>query len=878
MSDPPHPAMSPERWQEVKAAVAEALGRTPAERAAYLDRVCGGDAELRREMESLLAASDAAGDFLARPAIEELELQATADSDAALPARLAALLGDRYALEGELGGGGMARVFVATERALDRRVVIKLLRPDLAAGLSVDRFKREIAFAARLQHANIVPLLSAGEADGLPYYTMPFVEGRSLRARLEQDGEMDMSEVVAVLRDVARALAYAHAHGVVHRDIKPDNVLIAGGAAVVTDFGIAKALSAARTTIGGPKAHGSHATLTQVGTTLGTPAYMAPEQAAGDSDVDEHADVYALGCTAYELLTGRPPFRAGSTPRLLAAHVFEQPVPVTDVRPAVPLPLAATVMRCLEKDPAARPSAADVARSLDAGVPTGSTPASVDTTPLPAVAADGSARRRRLALLGGLLAMAAAAPLVARVGRSPSSVAEGPRTLAVLPLGILGGDTANAYFASGLADELTNALARIEGLRVTPPTAVGTADTLGNREIARRLGVAALLDGSVQRAGERLRVRVRLVSGEGGHVLWSHEYDRPVTDVFAMQADIADSVAASLRVTLNGATQARVASASGTRNADAYLLYLEGRYAAAQYTEPDLRRAVALYGQAIERDSAFARAWAGAADAWASLAGEFLPPHEALPPARAAARRALALDATLAESHIALGNVLLLAWDAAGAAAAFERAVALDPDAASAHYYAASALLPLGRVDGALDHASTAHRLDPAQPAYLTAVAVAHLRAGRHDSAATVARRAFALDSTFTHALTVLGDALRLRGAPREALDAYARRGPAQTAYDLVGPALARVALGQPEEARRTITELMALGSRQHAPDDVMAMIHAHLGAHDRAFAALERAYAARSAGLVSLATDPDWAPLRDDPRFTDLVRRVAGR
>ena len=267
-------------------------------------------------------------------------------------------LGDAYHLERELGGGGMSRVFVADEKRLDRKVVVKVLSPDLAQGLSAERFEREIRTVAGLQQANIVPVLTAGDTDGLPFYTMPFVEGESLRARLAR-GPLAVAEVVSVLKDVSKALAYAHQRGVVHRDIKPDNVLISGGTAVVTDFGIAKAISAARTGDGG-------ATLTQVGTSIGTPAYMAPEQAAGDAGIDHRADIYALGAMAYELLTGQLVFPDRTAPRMLAAHMSEEPRPLGELRADVPAPLAELVMRCLAKDPANRPqSAGDVVRVLE---------------------------------------------------------------------------------------------------------------------------------------------------------------------------------------------------------------------------------------------------------------------------------------------------------------------------------------------------------------------------------------------------------------------------------------------------------------------------------------------------------------------------------
>jgi eukaryotic-like serine/threonine-protein kinase len=272
--------------------------------------------------------------------------------------QLQSSLSGSYTIDQELGGGGMSRVFVAEETRLGRKVVVKVLSPELAASLSTERFEREIRLAASLQQANIVPVLTAGETDGLPYYTMPYVDGQSLRARLSNGAPaLPMDEAISVLRDVARALAYAHDRGIVHRDIKPDNVLMSGGAAVVTDFGIAKAIAAARTNSGS-------ATLTQVGTSIGTPAYMAPEQAAGD-DVDHRADLYSLGCMAYELLTGRVPFHGRTPQRMLAAHMSESPQPVSELRTDVPPRLASLLARLLEKDPAMRPqSASEVLQEL----------------------------------------------------------------------------------------------------------------------------------------------------------------------------------------------------------------------------------------------------------------------------------------------------------------------------------------------------------------------------------------------------------------------------------------------------------------------------------------------------------------------------------
>jgi serine/threonine-protein kinase len=337
----------------------------------------------------------------------------------ALQQQLQTTLGDAYRLESELGGGGMSRVFVAHETALGRKVVIKVLLPELAASVSVDRFRREIQLAAQLQHPHIVPLLSAGEFGGLPYFIMPFVTGESLRARVTRSGELPIPESIRILRDVVSALAYAHSFGVIHRDIKPDNVLISGGVAVVTDFGVAKAVSASS---GG---HTSIA-LTTMGVALGTPAYMAPEQASGDQNVDHRADIYALGVTAYEMLTARVPFLGRTTQATLAAHVLEMPEPIERLRPVIPPALGALVMSCLAKRPADRPQAAsDVLNSLDAiATPgSGSVPTTVVTVPRPIVAP----RKNRPILAAGVatvLVVAGALWMLQRAG-TPSSAAIG---------------------------------------------------------------------------------------------------------------------------------------------------------------------------------------------------------------------------------------------------------------------------------------------------------------------------------------------------------------------------------------------------------------------------------------------------------------------
>ena len=500
-------------------------------------------------------------------------------------ARLQAALGDSYRVERELGGGGMSRVFLAHDLELSRDVVVKVLPEDVAEVISRERFRREVLLSANLQHPNIVGVIASGDAQGLPYFVMPFVEGESLRARLTAKGAMSVPHTVSVLRDVARALAFAHERGIIHRDIKPDNVLLAGGAAIVADFGVAKALATARQRKDHP-----HGTITSAGISLGTPAYMAPEQVAGDPATDHRADLYALGAMTYEMLTGRTPFQGRPVTELMQAHLVERPEPMSAVRTGIPAALDALVMRCLEKDPARRPAdAGEILRLLeDPAVVSGS----VTSSAMRSMALPSAAPRVRPWLAAAVLAVVVATlvtvALLAR--RSPvvteaSAPAAAPvvaRGVAVLPMVSVSPDSSDAYLALGMTDEITSALSRVPGLRVASRSAASVAQSAGGAvsDVARRLGVAFLLEGTVQRSGDRLRVAVRLVDANDGFSAWSEVYDRSTADLLAVQADIASQIAAAVSEDVNGAG---TAGASGdnegeTRDPDAYNDYLRGHY------------------------------------------------------------------------------------------------------------------------------------------------------------------------------------------------------------------------------------------------------------------------------------------------------------
>ena len=797
------------------------------------------------------------------------------DADASdLRQHLSRALGSAYDLERELGGGGMARVFVARDTRLGRRVVVKVLHPDMAAGVSATRFEREITLAAGLQHPHIISLHAAGEVTGLPYYTMPFVEGESLRARITREGVLPIASSVRLIRELADALDYAHRRGIVHRDLKPENVLLSEGHAVVADFGIAKALAAATRERDGGAGAGTSATAT--GMVLGTPAYMAPEQAAGDPATDHRADLYSLGVIAYELLTGAHPFAGRSLHALVVAHLTETPEPLAARRSDVPPALSALVMRLLAKRPLDRPaSAAEVMAEIDsvnAPPPTGSQVA--------------ARRRRTVALLAGIavLLVAGVAAVVMRRNGAPATSAQSadttkalaPKSVAVLPLINAGGDTADAYFAAGMTDELTSALARVPGLRVASRSAASLIDTrqaVDVRDAGRRLNVRTVLAGRVRRQGTQLRLNMELVDVGSGAQLWSETYERDNRDAFRVQNEIARAIASALRVQLAGGT---APAQRGTESAEAHDLVLRARYQANLYTAASLARAVALYHQALTIDSTYADAWSGLAEAWGRTADEFVPASEAIPHLRAAVARALALDSTLADAHAQYGG-LLGYYDRKYAAADREyvRALTLDSTLTSAAADYSNILNASGRRDSAAAVLLRAQRIDPLSPylAYWAPINFVYLnRPADARAACSVAAEVSAVlgHRCDTHLLFAEGHYAAL-------IDTLAGESmPTPWTHAFRAAALSRLRR-QPEAKREA--ELVELAARRHYLDErIPAGMYAAMGDADRAIAWLERGFTSNAAIIAYMNIDNRLAPLRPDPRFQALLRRAGLR
>jgi len=531
----------------------------------------------------------------------------------------------------------MATVFLAQDTKHHRPVALKVLHPELAATLGSERFLREIQIAARLQHPHILPLYDSGQADSLLYYVMPYVEGESLRDRLNHEKQLPVEDAVRIGRDMAAALDYAHRHGVVHRDIKPENVMLHEGEAIVTDFGIAKAVSAA----GGES-------LTQIGMAVGTPAYMSPEQASGEREPDGRSDIYSLGCVLYEMLTGSAPF-TGATVQALIMKRFTDPVPsVRAARSIVTADLEQVVTKSLARDPTDRFETANlVVHAL--GSPKVVTP---HATPL-------------------------ATPITAT-----------KKSIAVLPFVDMSPERDQEYFTDGIAEEILNSLNKVQALRVAARTSSfafkGKNEDIG--EIGRKLKVATVLEGSVRKAGNRLRVTAQLVDVAGGYHIWSERYDRELEDVFAVQDEIAENIVRALRVVLSE-DERRAIETIRPDNVQAYDYYLRGRQFFHQFREKGLQFARRMFARAIEVDPEYARAFAGVADCSSMLYHYWDASEANLEQADSASRDALKLDPELAEAHASRGLALTLSRQYDAARQEFETAIRLDPKLYEGYYY-----------------------------------------------------------------------------------------------------------------------------------------------------------------------------------------------
>ena len=698
-------------------------------------------------------------------------------------------LGDRYTIENELGRGGMATVYRARDPRHNRNVAVKVLNSDIAAALGTERFLQEIKTVASLTHPHIVTVHDSGETGGVLFYVMPLIEGESLRERIAREGQVSPAETARMTRTIASALDFAHRHGVVHRDIKPENIMLLEGEPLILDFGIAKAISAA----GGE-------TLTRTGIAIGTPAYLSPEQASGETQLDGKSDQYSLACVVYEMLSGQPPFTASTPQGVIAKRFSEAPKPLPS-RVNVPAEASEVVLRALSLDPAQRyASVSEFARALESAI--------------------------------------------------PSEVSESSRrSIAVLPFTNMSADADNEFFTDGITEEIINALTKVRALDVASRTSAfafkGSKDDIG--AIGRKLKVHTVLEGSVRKAGSRLRISTQLIDVATSFQLWSERYDREMEDVFEIQDEIATSIVNALKVVLTEKEEKAMKKVP-TQSVRAYEYYLRGRQLFHQRTANSLDAAEELYRRAIALDPDYALAFAGLADCSCFRFFEQGGGDEALAQAESASRRALKLDPELAEAHASRGLALTYQRRFDEAVEEFERAIDLDSTLYEGPWYYARSLQTQGKLEEAVTYyeRAAALRVDDYQALIFAGICYRTLGKGdeetrANDRALAAIDRALALNPSDSRALYLGANVLHDRGET----------------------------IKSEEWIRRAV---------QSDPTNPLMLynvgcFYALLGKTELSLDHLERATELGMRNVDWLLTDPDLESVRSDPRFEALIR-----
>jgi serine/threonine-protein kinase len=735
----------------------------------------------------------------------------------------AATLAGRYTIEREIGHGGMATVYLAEDRRHGRKVALKIMRPDVASTLGAERFLREVRLAAQLSHPHIVPLIDSGESDGVLFYVTPYAPGGSLADRLGCDGRLPVADALRIARDVGMGLDYVHRSGYVHRDVKPANILFADGHALLGDFGIAYAVR-----------DRDHESITGAGVVIGTPEYMSPEQASGDRDLESQSDIYSLACVVYEMLAGTPPFAGNSARATMVRQVTETPAPLRAARPDAPATVERALARALAKDPRERP-------------PT--VPAFID-----ALETEGL--------------------------EGEHYFASRTRSIAVLPFVNVSPDRENEYFSDGITDELINALAGVEGLQVASRTSVFSLKGKPQdvRAIGSLFGVSEVLEGTVRRMGDRIRIGAQLTSTQDGRLIWSQRYDRELVDVFALQDEIARTIVDALRA--GSFTELPDPRPNRyTTNVRAYGYYLKGRYAWNKRTQEGVREAIDFFERAIAEDPGYALAYAGLSDSYAlHVDYRNVPVREGLERAKEYARKAIALDDTVAEAHASLAWCLFIyGWEWEESARESRRAIELDPRYPSAHQWYTFLLASQGRLDDAVASAQRAIELDPASVSGRRSLAWANYYARRYDQARFHAQRAIAMNPTAEESYRIMGLALAQSGQLGEAesviREAMELPGSSIYARAVLGYVLARA--GEEAKARSLLDALEAEAAGGYVSPVAFSTLYIGLRDHDRAMDWLERACDERRGWLAYLRVNALFDPLRGTPRFEALLKRM---
>jgi serine/threonine-protein kinase len=771
----------------------------------------------------------------------------------------------------KIGAGGMGEVYRAHDERLERDVALKVLPTGtLADEAARKRFRKEALALSKLNHPNIATVFDFDTQDGVDFLVMELVEGVTLSDKLAV-GPLREKEITRLGGQVAEALEEAHERGVVHRDLKPGNVMVtAKGQVKILDFGLAKLV---RPDVASATAPTESFTETQA--VAGTLPYMAPEQLRGEQ-VDARTDIHALGAVLYEMATGQRPFPETQGPRLIDSILHQAPQPPSGLNRRVSPGLEGIILKALEKEPEnryqhANEVAVDLRRLGTPGSAAAVLSARRPATRRGMVWAAGVALVALLAVLVGLNVAGLRERLLGRIASGQIT------SLAVLPLANLSGDPEQEYFADGIHEELIANLAKIGALTVISRTSVMQYKEARKPlpEIARELGVDAVIEGSVRRVGDQVRITVQLVEAATGRHLWAESYRRELRDILALESEVARAIAQEIKIALTPEEETRLADARPV-NPEAYEAYLKGRYHWSNITEEGFWKSIDYFQQAIEKDPSYAPAYAGLAQSYLFL-GQLLPPREIMPKARAAVTKALELDDTLAEAHTQRALIKMKDWDWVGAEKEFRRALELNPKDALTHLYYAQFLNTVGRHQEALAEAKRAEQLDPLSPFISANVIVRYGILGEYDQAIEQSRKALELNPNFWLTHSTLAGVYRKKGMYDEAIAGYRKAASGSGAYPwpLAHLAYTYGLAGRRREGLEILFQLKELSEQRYVRPDMIAHAYAGLGQKDEALQLLEKAHEMHELDAYRFVVRGAFEPLRDDPRFQELLRRM---
>jgi eukaryotic-like serine/threonine-protein kinase len=830
----------------------------------------------------------------------------------------------RYEIRSKIGEGGMGEVYLAEDTELNRKVAIKILPPEVVSDKErMRRFVQEAKAAAALNHPNIAHIYEIGETAELRFIAMEFIDGQTLR-QLIHGGQTDLAKLLRYLQHAAEGLSKAHAVGIVHRDLKPDNVMVTrDGHAKVLDFGLAKLVEPQRTS-GTGNSDIATAILQQhskPGTILGTVGYMSPEQAQGQV-VDQRSDIFSFGCILFEAVTGQRAFEGKDAIDSLNKIIREPVQPISELNPAAPADLQRVVRRCLAKDPDERyqtikdvaielkevrrelkdsagvdttvppppsakfgvPPSGGIVSSAQASPPKGGTPNSLESS-TPSTRASsaeyvvsGIKQHKLAVVISGLVLVAGAIAFVYFQHARNTEVAI--ESIAVLPFVNQSNDPNVEYLSDGLTESIINSLTRLPNLKVSPRSSVfrykgKETDPL---KAGNELGVRAVLTGRLLQRGDDLLVSAELIDVRDNKQLWGEQYQRKISDLLAVQGDLAKDISAKLRPTLSGDEQGKLKKRS-TDNAEAYQLYLKGHYFWLKFTPEDHKKATEYFNQAIAKDPSFALAYAGLGDTYgASATNGWISPREGYPKAKIAVKRALEIDDTLAEVHTTSGAMTMfydLDW--ATAEREYKRAIELNPNYEITYEVYSYLLSGTGGLDEGIAMAQRGLQVDPLSVALSNDVGSAFYLARRYDEAIRQYQKSIELDPDDSGEHLNLGEVYELKGMHEEAIKEFQKTisiaGRTSGVLGLLGHAYA--ASGKQAEALKILDELKGRSKNGYVSPWDIAMLYIGLGDKDRAFAELDKAYDDRAGWIMFLKVEPILDPLRSDPRFAEMVSRM---